>query len=79
MESKGTNNEEEEKTIEDNPPPYTKEEVLAAFKRGGNNITALSLGCGFPTPMSAPHLIINSFKNLAVVGIGVQHEFKELK
>ena len=39
-------------------------------------MTALSLGCGFVTPLSAPHLIINSFKNLAVAGIGAQHEFE---
>jgi len=50
--------------------------ILDAFKKGGNNLTALSLGSGYVIPSAAPHLLMNAFKNLACVGIAADYEFE---
>ena len=55
--------------------PYS---ILDAFKKGGNNLTALSLGSGYVIPSAAPHLLMNAFKNLACVGIAADYEFEQL-
>ena len=54
------------------------EDILTAFKAGGNNLTALSLGSGYVIPSAAPHLLMNAFKNLACVGIAADYEFDQL-
>lgn len=55
----------------------TSEDVLSIFKKGVSNMTALSLGSGYVTPMSAPHLIMHSFKNLAAVAFATDYSFKQ--
>lgn len=42
----------------------TPEAILAKFQGACRNMAALSLGAGYPTTASAPHSIINGFKNL---------------
>lgn len=53
------------------------EDVLACFQKGVSNMTALSLGAGYVTPMSAPHLVMNAFKNLAAVAFGTDYSFPQ--
>jgi large subunit ribosomal protein LP0 len=55
----------------------TSEDVLASFQRGVSNMTALSLGSGYVTPMSAPHLIMHSFKNLAAIAFATDYTFPQ--
>jgi len=54
----------------------SNDDILAAFKKGGNNMTALSLGSGYIVSSAAPHLLMNAFKNLACVGIAADYEFE---
>jgi len=42
-------------------------------------LTGLSLATGIPTELSIPHLLIDSFKNLAAIGLNINYEFKQLK
>lgn len=53
------------------------EDVLASFSKGVSNMTALSLGSGYVTPMAAPHLIMHAFKNLAAVAFATDYSFPE--
>lgn len=55
----------------------SSEDVLASFGKGVSNMTALSLGSGYVTPMAAPHLIMHSFKNLAAVAFATDYSFPE--
>merc|ERR1712166_1607451 len=55
----------------------TSEDVLAIFKKGVSNMTALSLGSGYVTAMSAPHLIMHSFKNLAAIAFATDYSFAQ--
>lgn len=55
----------------------TSEDVLATFQKGVSNMTALSLGSGYVTSMSAPHLIMHSFKNLAAVAFATDYSFAQ--
>jgi large subunit ribosomal protein LP0 len=52
-------------------------EILASFKKGINNMASLSLGSGYSTSASAPHTLLNGFKNLAAVAAMSGYEFKE--
>lgn len=53
----------------------TSEIILEKFSCAGSNITALSLGSGYVTPSSAPHLIMNAFKNLAAISFATDFSF----
>lgn len=53
------------------------EDVLASFSKGVANITALSLGSGYVTASSAPHLIMHAFKNLAAVSFATDYSFPQ--
>ena len=54
----------------------SNEDILQAFKKGVNNMTALSLGSGHVIPSAVPHLFMNAFKNLACVGIAADYDFE---
>ncbi|KAL3071894.1 hypothetical protein niasHS_008230 [Heterodera schachtii] len=55
----------------------TTADLLARFQQGVLNVAALSLGIGYPTKASAPHLIANAFKNLLAVAAETDVTFKE--
>lgn len=42
-------------------------------------MTGLSLETGYATELSVPHAIINSFKNLAAIGLETNYLFAALK
>jgi len=51
--------------------------ILAKFRNGINNMTALSLGLGYPTQCSAPHTILKGFKNLIAISAMTGYEFEQ--
>lgn len=55
----------------------TQEDLLASFQKGVNNVAALSLALRIPTAASAPHIIVNGFKNLLAVAAATDVTFAE--
>jgi large subunit ribosomal protein LP0 len=55
----------------------TPEDIRAKFMAGVQNIASISLECGYPTIASAPHSIVNGFKNLLAVAAETDVTFKE--
>merc|ERR1711976_617304 len=53
------------------------DQLRERFMRGVTNIACVSLAIGYPTVASAPHSIINGFKNLLAVAAATDVEFKE--
>jgi len=53
--------------------------ILAKFKAATKVQAQLSLGAGFPTTASAPHSILNAFKNMVAVCAVTGYEFDEAK
>jgi large subunit ribosomal protein LP0 len=53
------------------------ETILAKFKHAIGVQAAFSLGSGYTTSASAPHTLLNGFKNLAAVAAMSGYEFKE--
>jgi len=57
----------------------TNDSILTKFKKAIKIQAQLSLGSGLPSAASAPHSILNSFKNMAAVSASCGYEFKEAK
>jgi len=55
----------------------TDEDILASFSSGIRNVASVSLEIGVPTAASAPHSIINGFKNLLAIAAETDITFKE--
>jgi len=55
----------------------TDDDLLAKFKSGLSNVAAVSLEIGYPTVASAPHSIINGFKNLLAIAAETEINFAE--
>lgn len=55
----------------------TNEDLCQRFMQGVMNIASLSLAIGYPTLASAPHSLINGFKNLLAVAAATDVTFKE--
>jgi large subunit ribosomal protein LP0 len=55
----------------------TPEIILGKFKRALSIQSALSLGAGFPTQASAPHSVLNAFKNLVAASAESGFEFAQ--
>ena len=55
----------------------TPDTILAKFMGGVRNIAALSIEIGIPTTASAPHSVVNGFKNLVALAFGANYSFKE--
>jgi large subunit ribosomal protein LP0 len=53
--------------------------ICAIFKKAIGVQSSLSLGIGFPTKASAPHSLLNGFKNLVAVSAATGFEFKQAK
>jgi large subunit ribosomal protein LP0 len=51
------------------------EDLLAAFMGGVMNVAAVSLASGYPTLASAPHSIINGYKNVLSIAIETAYTF----
>lgn len=55
----------------------SKDVLLEKFGQGIANLTSLSLGGGVVNKLSAPHLLLNSFKNLACVSFASDYSFPQ--
>lgn len=53
------------------------EDLRARFLAGVRNVAAVSLEIGYPTVASAPHSVVNGFKNLLAVAAMTEISFKE--
>lgn len=56
----------------------TDEDLRTKFLEGVVNIASLSLMIGYPTLASAPHSIVNAFKNLACIALATELSFPEV-
>lgn len=55
----------------------TSDELRTRFMQGVRNVAAFSLGIGYPTKASVPHLVANAFKRLLAVAAETDVTFKE--
>jgi len=55
----------------------TDDDILARFMEGVRNVASVSLSIGYPTVASAPHSIINGFKNLLAISVETDYTFPE--
>jgi len=54
-------------------------DILSKFKKVADKIAAISLAIHRPNQLSAPHLIVNQFKNIASIALASNISFKLLK
>jgi large subunit ribosomal protein LP0 len=55
----------------------TDAELIAKFQQGVTNVASASLAIGYPTVASAPHSLVNGFKNLLAIAAETEITFKE--
>jgi large subunit ribosomal protein LP0 len=55
----------------------SSENILAGFRKSISNLAAISLASGYVTKAAIPHIIVNSFKNLAAVTFDSDYSFKQ--
>lgn len=55
------------------------DDIINKFKSGISNMASLSLGAGVPSKASAPHSLLNGFKNLVAVSAMSGFEFDQAK
>jgi large subunit ribosomal protein LP0 len=53
------------------------EDILKNFQKSITNIASISLASGYVTKPAIPHIILNSFKNLAAVTFDSDYTFKQ--
>jgi len=53
-------------------------DILNKFRHVASQVAAVSLAIGQPNQLSLPHMIINSFKNVASIALGSGLKFKQL-
>merc|ERR1740121_2072362 len=57
----------------------SSDDILAKFRKAINNQASAGLGLGVPNKASAPHTILNGFKNLVAVSAMSGFEFPQAK
>jgi len=55
----------------------TPKDIRDRFQKSILNMAAISLASGYITKPAVPHLLINSFKNLASVSFSTDYSFKQ--
>lgn len=55
----------------------SNEDILKGFQKSITNLASISLATGFVTKPAIPHIILNSFKNLAAVTFDSDYTFKQ--
>jgi len=55
----------------------SSDSILAKFKSACGVQASLSLGAGFPTSASAPHSLLNGFKNLVAASAASGYDFPQ--
>jgi len=54
---------------------WTDADILKKFWKGVHNVTALSLQIGYPTVVSVPHSVLNSFKSFVAISLATDYNF----
>jgi len=54
------------------------DDIIAKFRKGVNNLAALSLAVGDVNELSVPHLLLNGFKNIAAISLETDIKVKQL-
>merc|ERR1719315_41678 len=55
----------------------TDDDIRARFIEGAAIVTMVSLGIGYPTQASIPHMVANAFRNLLAIAVETDYTFKE--
>ncbi|TNV79506.1 hypothetical protein FGO68_gene1167 [Halteria grandinella] len=55
----------------------SSEDILKGFQKSITNLASISLASGYVTKPAIPHIILNSFKNLAAVTFDSDYTFKQ--
>lgn len=55
----------------------TPDIILEKFMAGVGNLVSLSLGCGYTTVASVPHILVNGFKDLLAISVVTDYTFTE--
>ena len=55
----------------------SNDDIISLFQIAANRISAVSLTIGYPAECAVPHMLVNSFKNLAAVAVVTDIDFKE--
>ena len=55
----------------------TNDDILKKLQKAIGNLSAASLGAGYPIAASAPHSLINAFKNLIGVSFASDYSFPQ--
>jgi len=55
----------------------TDDDIRARFVEGAAIVTMVSLGIGYPTKTSVPHMVTNAFRNLLAIALETDYTFKE--
>jgi len=55
----------------------TDDDIRSKFIEGAAIVTMVSLGIGYPTAASIPHMVTNAFKNLLAIALETDYTFKE--
>lgn len=55
------------------------DDIIAKFRKGANNLAALSLAVGEVNELSVPHMILNGFKNIAAISLETGVKVKQLE
>jgi large subunit ribosomal protein LP0 len=55
----------------------SNDDIVSLFLQAANRISAIGLKIGYPAKCAVPHMIVNSFKNLAAVAVSTEIDFKQ--
>lgn len=56
---------------------WTTEDVVAKFSKAITNVASLSLEIGYPTLASAPHSLMNGYRNVLAVAVATTYSFPQ--
>lgn len=56
---------------------WTTEDVLNKFRSAVTNVASLSLAIGYPTLASAPHSLINGYRNVLAIAVATTYSFPQ--
>jgi len=54
------------------------DDIISKFRKGANNLAALSLAVGDINELSVPHMVLNGFKNIAAISLEADIKVKQL-
>lgn len=57
----------------------TPSDIITKFTQNVSNLTSMSLALNIPTQLSVPHMIANSFKNVAAIALETDYDLAILK